>query len=628
MFNINDDITSLKGVGPKTATPFFDKGITSVNDLLKFLPISYITYNSNQLIDNSNVVLHGTIISRVAEFRPRRNLLITNFSVTDGENTIKVVAWNQRHLKFTLKEGMNVEIIGKYDQEKNQVTVKTIKECENDSNTDKVVSVYSKVNGVSNPKINKLIIQAIEESDLTVDQQKMLMELHYPTTSEALNSAINQFKIIEFTNYVKKLEAMKKEKQIDPNFAINIDMNLINQFINNLPYSLTIDQQKAINSGLYSLNEQEPMQSLVLGDVGSGKTVVSLTFALATMLNNKQVAMMLPTEILAKQVYAVANNLLADFKIALLTSSTKAKEKKLIKAMLQTGAIDLIIGTHSLIEDDVEFANLSLAIIDEQHRFGVNQRDALINKGQYTNYCYLSATPIPRTLAHSLYGVIDVIEINSKPANRKPITTTVFKRSQKKLLMEQIDAQLASGNQVFVVTPLAYEVEDMNIADSMSTYESFAKYYDGKYKVGMINGQLKSEHKDIIMDDFREKNYDILIATTVIEVGVDVPGATCIAILNAERFGLATLHQLRGRVGRNDLASYCLLYDESNNSDSEKRLRLMETIDNGYELAKIDYEMRGMGELAGIRQSGNEDFILFDLIKDRMLAEDVLNSLS
>lgn len=629
MFAQNASITTLKGVGEKTAAPFFDKDIHTIDDLLTFLPLSYITYSNTELVDGANVMINGVINSNISSFSPRRNLLITNFTITDGELTHKVVAWNMKHLRFAFKNGDSVSILGKYDQARNQITLKKIENTEEGKqNSDNIVAAYSKINKVSNLKINKFILNAIEESSLTTSQKEMLHELHKPSSYSNLAVARENYKRLEFTNYYQKILEMKRTNLNNHGFAQAIDMNVINSFISTLPYSLTTAQDQAVREGLESLNADSPMQSLVLGDVGSGKTIVSIIYALSVVNNGGQVAFMLPTEILAKQVYNVICSLLPDYQSELLVSSVTKSHKKLLKARLETGAINILVGTHAIIQDDVVFKNLELAVIDEQHRFGVNQRDSLINKGQRVNYCYLSATPIPRTLAHTLYGVIDIINIDDKPANRIPIETKVFGKLQKKKMMMKIDEQLQLGNQVFIITPLAYEVEDLPLNDSLNTYESFAKYYQGKYNVGMINGQIKSEHKDKIMDMFRNREYDVLVATTVIEVGVDVPGATTIAILNAERFGLATLHQLRGRVGRNDLQSYCLLLDESNNLESRKRLKLLEEIEDGKTLSQLDYQIRGMGELTGIRQSGSEDFKLFDLQADSNLALEVIESLS
>lgn len=628
MFGLDVSITSLKGVGEKTAAPFFDKEINTIDDLLTYLPISYISYSNKELVDGANVHFSGVINSQLREFSPKRNLSITNFTITDGNETYKFVAWNQKHLKFAYSIGDEVNVLGKYDQKRNQFTLKMMEKSNGASEGDMLVAAYSQIKKVSNIKINKMILQAIEACDLHVEQKEMLLELHKPTNYQTLEEAREKFKHVEFEAYYKKIMEMKSEERHDRNFSVNIDMNVIIEFISRLPFSLTRAQDDAVRHGLQKLLGDTAMQSLVLGDVGSGKTIVSIILALASLNDGGQVAIMLPTDILAKQFYGVVKNFLPDFASDLLVSSVKDKEKKLIKSRLETGSLQIVVGTHALTYDDVIFKNLKFVVIDEQHRFGVNQRNSLINKGEYTNYCYLSATPIPRTLAHTLYGVMDVIKIDQKPANRKPIDTRVYKKSERKKMMALIESELASGNQVFVVTPLAYEVEDLNLADSLSTYESFEKYFKDRYNVGMINGQIKANSKDKIMDMFKNKEYDLLVATTVIEVGVDIPGATTIAILNGERFGLATLHQLRGRVGRNDKQGYCLVLDQSNNEESSKRLKMLEQIDDGERLAKVDYQMRGMGEVTGIRQSGSEDFILFDLQRDEHIATSIIDKLS
>ncbi len=628
MFKLNEKITVLNGVGDKVAAPFFAKNINTLDDLINYIPISYIDYEQTSLNDNANVVLTGVITSPITTFKPRTNLLITNFTISDGIEMYKIVAFNMRHLKFAFKQSDKVTIHGKYDQHKQQISLKKIDTLKEGFDSLNIIATYSKINKTSNLKINKLINSAIDNTMIDSDFKKCLKQIHNPQSRELLIAAQTEYKEIEFTNYYKKILQMRTVSSVNEHYKLNVNMNVINDFIKGLPYRLTNAQDNAVKAGLKLLGSDSAMQSLVLGDVGSGKTIVSIIYSLVALSNDGQVAFMLPTEILAKQVYQVVCELLPNYESELLVSSTKANKKKLVKSRIRLGGIDIIIGTHTLTYDDVEFANLRLVVIDEQHRFGVHQRQRLIEKGHYVNYCYLSATPIPRTLAHTLFGVLDVISIDKKPANRKRVITDVYTKASKKQMLIKINEQLAKGNQVFIITPLAYEVEDMNIADSFTTFNTFCKYYEGKYNVGMINGQLKTEHKDQIMDMFRNKEYDILVATSVVEVGVDIPGATVIAILNAERFGLATLHQLRGRVGRNNLQSYCLLLDESNNSESKKRLMHMSEIDDGQKLATIDYQTRGMGEITGVRQSGNEDFKLFNINEDTFIASRVIEQLS
>lgn len=629
MFNQDQSILSIKGVGEKIATPFFKKNINTIDDLITYLPISYIHYRPNELIDNSNVSVNGTVISELKEYRPRRTLTVTNFQISNGEFNIKVVAWNMPYLSKVYSLGNQVEILGKYDQSKNTITLKKITKIEDKLNEDdKLIAVYSKINNQSNYKINKLVNLGIEQANISTNDRQMLTELHNPTSFNNLKQASQQFKRIEFSAYYLKIKSLQKNALPNDNYCLKVSESQLETWIEELPFTLTDAQLRAVRLGVDSLEKDIPMQALILGDVGAGKTVVSLLYVQIANINQRQSTFLLPTEILANQVYQVVTTLFPHIKAELLTSATKKSSKKLIKSLVETGSCKLLIGTHAILEEDVVFKDLSLVIIDEQHRFGVNQRQTLVTKGKYVNYCYLSATPIPRTIAHTLYGVLDIIEINQKPKDRLPIKTKVYSPNQKNKMLSLIEDQLANGHQVFIITPLAYEVEDMNLADSYTIFKNFSKKYEGKYQVGMINGQINSEQKNKIMRLFANKHYDILVATTVVEVGVDIPGASAIVILNAERFGLATLHQLRGRVGRNNIQSYCLLLDESSNSESKQRLKLMEEIDNGSELALRDYQMRGMGELTGVRQSGSENFILFNLQNDQDIAQTVIDELS
>lgn len=629
MFNQNQSILTIKGVGEKVAAPFFKKNIHTVNDLITFLPITYIQYQPNVFIDQQNVAVNAVITTDVKEFRTRSKLTVSNIQIAVGNDHFRVVAWNMPYLKFTFKKGDFVHVLGKYNQKDKTITLKKISVYEPDmDNVEELVSVYSKVATKSNYAINKLINTAIAEIDLPVDIKEMLTEIHSPTSYQKLELMQTKFKVIEFTNYYQKIKSMQTTVSANRRFQLNITDEYLSELIAELPFELTRSQIDVLNKGRNALAKDTPMQTLLLGDVGSGKTVVALLYCLIGIASDYQTAFLLPTEILANQVYAVVNSLFPNIKSQVLTSGVKANMKKRVKDLVEVGSCQILVGTHAILEDDVVFKNLGMVIVDEQHRFGVNQRQKLVDKGEFVNYCYLSATPIPRTLAHTLYGVIDVLELEQKPKNRIPIITKVFNVKTKSEMLMGIEKQLLLGNQVFIITPLAYEIEDMYIANSNTIYENFNKKYHGKYKVGMINGQLSSEHKNKVIEMFSNHEYDILVGTTVLEVGIDIPNATMIVVLNAERFGLATLHQLRGRVGRNDKQSFCYLLDEGNNANSTNRLTTLETVDSGAKLAEIDYQMRGMGELTGIRQSGSENFILFDLQTDQHLAGEIIETLS
>ncbi len=623
MFEINKELSDVKGLGEVTINKLNQKDIFSIDDLINFLPISYVYY-SNDLIESSvKLSFKGIITSQVNNYQLRNNLTITNFIVSDGKQEIKVVAWNQKHLKYTYKKAMEVEVKGNYDYQKNELSLQKIKLASSNQLSQDIIPIYSKINKLSNLQIQKMIINCLDELD---DFNKLIMlEIHNPISKEKLIEAQTKYKVWEFSNYYLKIQAKLTNRQKESDqYKIKIDMNIINQKINDLPFSLTKSQEEVIISGLKKLEENTAMQSLILGDVGSGKTIVCFIYALAVINNQKQVVIMAPTEILAKQIYSEALKYLSEYKVGLLVGSLTKKNKQKIKEQISFGLLNLIIGTQALIEEDLVFKNLGLAIIDEQQRFGVNQREQLLSKSSYINYCYLSATPIPRTIAHTIFGVIDVLELNEKPRNRIDIITKIYNDHQKKEIMDIIEKELNLNNKVYVVAPLVSEVDDLALADVMSTHQKYLKYFKGQYKIEVVHGKMKSSDKDQVMQNFKAGDSNILISTTVIEVGVDIPEATVILILNAERYGVAQLHQLRGRVGRNNLQSYCLLYNQSKSEVSKKRLELLTKYNDGYKLSQEDYKLRGMGEVVGIRQSGSEDFKLFDFNQDLKIIKKVI----
>lgn len=614
MFNFNEKLEKIPKLGEKTSNYFAKKEIYTIDDLLCFLPISYNEYVAGEYKDKEKILFNGTITTKISSYRPRPNLTVTNFKVSDGINEFKVVVWNQPHLKFTIKQSDKIELFGVYDQSNSQITANKITIITDEANlSNQIIPVYSKIANISNIKLNKFILSAIEYVDCEDKIKDMLKGLHNPEQPDDILKSQEEFKKLELKEYLKKIEILKVQKEIaDVKNSIAIDIVRINKFKDNLPFGLTNSQEEVIIKCLKHMQSEKLLQALVLGDVGSGKTIVSLVLSLGAILDGNQVAIMVPTDILARQFYEQIQFYLSELKSELLISSVAKLKKKRIKDNLQMGNIEIVVGTQALLEEDVEFKNLKFVVVDEQHRFGVMQRQTLINKGKNVNYIYLSATPIPRTIAHSLYGVIDVYEIKEKPLNRKEIITNIYNEKEKGKMLNIMEKELEKGNQAFIVTPLAYEIEDFNLADSYSTYERFSKYYEGKYNVGVINGQLKAKDKELIMKKFRNHEYDILVSTTVIEVGVDVKDATVMMILNGERFGIAQLHQLRGRVGRNNKQSFCLVQNNTTNEVSKKRLDLLSSSNNGFELAKEDYKLRQSGEVTGLRQSGAEDFILFN----------------
>ncbi len=623
------NLKNINGLGEKTIKHLNKKNINNIDDLVTFFPINYQSYTSTKLADKLNVQLQGMIIKNISEYKPRKNLLISTYYIVSNGTEYKIIAWNQKHLRFTLNVGDYVLIHGKYDAQKNQIVQSSLKKIDQDQiNEEKfinsIIPIYSKINNISNIKLQKIILEAINSID-DPQYKKALINVHKPTNENQINNAIEFLKYKEFKDYYIKLKKLKKKKKnFDKTYEKYINENYYNKFLHELPFSLTEDQEKVVNNLIEDLKSDSLLQTLILGDVGSGKTIVSIIVSLLLVKEGYQVAVMAPTEVLAKQLYQNFTNYINDQKIELLTSSIPKSKKNKIKDNVLVGYTKILIGTHALIQDDVVFKNLALAIIDEQHRFGVNQRNALINKTIHGEFLYLSATPIPRTLAQSIFDVINVEFINSKPQNRKKIVTNIYSNKNKRLMFEILENELQAGNQAYIIAPTIEETEIENLENVKTLYESLTQYYNGKYNIGLLHGNMKSQDKDKIMENFKNKEYNILVATTVIEVGVDVENATVIMVVNAERYGLAQLHQLRGRVGRNDKQSYCLLFDKSNNKLSKERLNLLKEYDDGFILANKDLELRGGGNFFGKEQSGEVGFKLFNYYEDLALTQKII----
>lgn len=549
------NLTDVKGLGPKTVEKLNKKEIYSIKNLIEFFPISYQYYNEVQN-DNNKIVLKGTITSNISQYSPRRGLTVSNFSIQTNEENYKVVAWNQKFLKFTFNQGDYVEIFGKLNDQKKEITASRIQKSNmdlvDDENELQIIPVYSKITGLNNRKINTYINNAIESQGNLLPDYQLYKVIHNPKSLEELTNAREALKEIEFEEYYRQMLYMRQVDNRDDKFKMDIDIQEIEKFIEGLEFKLTDAQNRVVMDILNQMQSDQLVKGLILGDVGSGKTIVSLILALATLNCDKQVAFMAPTELLAYQIFDAVNKFLPDISSEILIGATKKSDKRRIKSYLQVGTIKFIVGTHALIEDDIEFKELGLVIIDEQHRFGVEQRNKLINKGSCTNYISLSATPIPRTLAQTIFGVFDVYKLDQKPSDRKPITTKVMTKAKRQEMMKAVEKQMQLGQQVFFICPLVEKNEQFNLADVESVTKAFKHKYQGRFRVQELHGAMKSQDKEIIMQEFKEHKYDLLVATTVIEVGIDIPSATAIVILNAEHFGVATLHQLRGRVGRNN----------------------------------------------------------------------------
>ena len=438
-------------------------------------------------------------------------------------------------------------------------------------------------------------------------------EIHSPSNKKIFNEAKKRLVYEELFKFMFKMNYLKY-KRTDGDYGLErkVDYKKIETFIKTLPFELTTDQDKAVQDIYRDLTTKKRMNRLLLGDVGSGKTVVSEISLYINYLGGYQGVLMAPTEVLAQQHYETISKDLKDLNIALLVGSQKASEKKKILSDLINGKIDILIGTHAILSDNVVFNNLGLVITDEQHRFGVNQRKIIQNKGVMTDILYMSATPIPRTYALALYGDMDMSIIKTKPSGRKEIKTVVKKESEIKDVLENIWSELKQGHQIYVVAPLIEDEEESNINDIKKLKENLDKAFGKKVNIEILHGKMKKQDKNKVMEDYKNKKIQILISTTVIEVGVDVKNATVMVIYNAEKFGLATLHQLRGRVGRNDFESYCYLIC---NQDIE-RLKVMEESNDGFYISEKDFELRGQGDLLGVKQSGDMTFKIADLKRD------------
>lgn len=621
------NINELKGVGVTLEKKLNNLGINSINDLLEYYPYKYNIINIvsiNAVNDNENCTVKVTIVDT-----PRVGYIKKNFNRLSfrgiSENTIlNVTIFNRAFLKNNLTMGKEVVLVGKYNKLKNTFTASDIKfNLENNT----IEPIYHLVEGIKNSNIIKLMDEALKHNEVIdtipknyqekyqfISKEDAIKFIHKPTMVQEIKKATLRLKYEELFNFMFKINYLKKMNNKAIGIKRNVEDNSKEKFIKELPFELTKDQITAICDIYKDLTSEYRMNRLILGDVGSGKTIVATYAIYLNYLSHYQSALMAPTEILAEQHYKSLSKLLSKFNITteLLTGSMKKKDKEKIIERLRTGEIDLIIGTHALISEGVEFKNLGLVVTDEQHRFGVGQRNTLRDKGITPDVLYLSATPIPRTYALTIYGDLDISIIKTKPNGRKEIITKVETEDNIKNVLYKMLEELKNNHQIYVVSPLIENSEESELKSVNDLKEKLEVAFQNKIPIGILHGKLKQKEKDEIMNDYKNGNIKILISTTVIEVGIDVPASTMMVIYNAERFGLATLHQLRGRVGRNDLQSYCYLIS---NKEID-RLKVLEESNDGFYISEKDFQMRGSGDLFGIKQSGDMSFKIADLKND------------
>lgn len=623
------ELENLKGIGIKSVKLLNNLGIYSMDDLVRNYPYRFDVLTKRNINDErffDNMVVEGIVESSpvLNFFKGRKNRLTFRCNVQN--KIIKVTIFNRAFMKNNIKVGSVVTLIGKYNPKSEVFTASNILLRKLPGGLE-IIPVYHLCKGITSKQMKNFINGAINVVDIKnnipneikdkygfIDEKDAVKIVHDPRDEKSLKLALKTLKYEEIFTYMKKVKELKiKNEQHDNSFIKNVDLNKVNSFISGLPFELTIDQKMVINEMLNDLTSDVKMNRLLQGDVGSGKTIVAFILAYACYTSGYQSAFMAPTEVLSIQHYQNAIKLFknTDFKIGLLTGKMSLKEKKEIYQKLENKEIDLLIGTHALISDKVIWNNLGFIITDEQHRFGVNQRLALKNKSNTPDVLMMSATPIPRTYALTIYGDTDVSSIKTMPKGRLPVITKVKKTKELKDVLSGIYDALKNNNQAYVIAPMIEENEDTDYSNVYDLKHKFELAFKN-YNVEILHGKMTNEEKENVMEDFKNNKINILISTTVIEVGVDNKNATVMVIFDADRFGLSQLHQLRGRVGRNNLQSYCYLV-----SDKDKdRLKIMEETTDGFKISEADFKLRGQGDLFGLRQSGALSFKLSDVRRD------------
>ena len=625
------ELETIEGIGPKTKELLNKIKIYTVEDLLNYYPYRYDIIKRSDLSnlsDGDKIIIDGIVEGQPTTIYINKSLKKMIFRISTKTMILNITLYNRTHLYSDLKSGKEVTIIGKYNKLKNTVIVSDIRFGLLPPSA-KIEPIYYTTEGLTVKQISKfeaialendydvidLVPRYIEEKYNLMNKKSAIKNIHVPEDILLLKKARQRIKYEELFMYVLKINYLKNKINND-NLAIerNIDKDKLDKFIKSLPFELTLDQDKAVNDIINDLSIKKRMNRLLQGDVGSGKTVIALIAVYANYLSKYQSALMAPTEILAVQHYEEAKKIFSKYKlnIALLTSSTSNKDKKTIYEELENGKIDLIIGTQALIQENVKYKKLGLVITDEQHRFGVNQRDTFKGKGISPDALSMSATPIPRTYALTIYGDTDVSSIKSKPKGRKEIITVFKKEKDITDVLEMMKKELELNHQIYVVAPMIDTESDSEKESVYDLEEKMNKAFGKISKIGIIHGKLDPKDKDKVMKDFEKNKINILISTTVIEVGVNVPNASMIVIFNANMFGLSTLHQLRGRVGRGDTQSYCVLVAK----ESEERLRFLENTSDGFEISEYDFQTRGEGDLFGTRQSGELGLKMANIKRD------------
>lgn len=645
---LTTDIMYLKGVGPKRAEKLNKIGINTIEDLLNYFPVKYedrrVLTKINNLDEDKKYLIRVKIIQEPTVQKLNKKLSILKTVGKDETGSVNIVFFNQVYLKDKIINGEWYYLYGKCKCEFNryEFTSPDIENAKSAIRIGKIIPIYGLTNNLTNNEMINIINNAIENNISTVtnvlpnelinkyellDKKDAIRFLHFPPNG-------TKYKLAKKTIAFEKLLILqlgllyikRRINHSDEGLVFNNDI-LCNKLIESIPYNLTGAQSRVIEEIKSDMGSNKTMNRLVQGDVGSGKTVVAIVAMLYAVGSGYQASMMAPTEILARQHFDTINEYISnsnmDIKVGFLAGSSKSSEKKKILERLKSGDIDILVGTHALIENNVEFNNIGIVITDEQHRFGVRQRAMLSNKGKNPDILVMTATPIPRTLALMFYGDLDISVIDEMPPNRQEIKTYSISGSKKSEAYDFIKRQINEGRQAYIVAPLIEDSEKLELDSAEEIYNTLSNNYFKDYKLGLLHGKMKNSEKDAIMDEFYSGNIDVLVSTTVIEVGVNVPNAVVMMILNSERFGLAQLHQLRGRVGRGKHQSYCILVNESKSKKSKDRMSIMTSTNNGFIIAEEDLKIRGPGDFFGTRQHGLTEYISESLIGDMVTVQDV-----
>ena len=636
--NLHQPLSVLPGIGPKSAEKYKKLGIETVEDLLLYFPFRYEDFKSKNVLDledGEKAVVSGIVATpaNVQYYGYKRNRL--RFTIKQGELVLAVSFFNQPYLADKIELGQTVAVFGKWNKAKGALTgMKLLAQVEDD-----LQPVYRLSQGVSQSALVKVIKTAFEAGldqlleenlpQILMDKYHLLSRrqsvraMHFPKDLEEYKQALRRVKFEELLFFQLQLQVLKEEnRSVGQGIVLDWDKKKLKALQAKLPFTLTEAQERSLNEILADMRSPYHMNRLLQGDVGSGKTVVAGLAMYAAVTAGKQAALMVPTEILAEQHLQSLTSLFPSLRILLLTGSLKATERRERLEFVQTGQVDLIVGTHALIQEGVRFHDLGLVIIDEQHRFGVAQRRILREKGQNPDVLMMTATPIPRTLAITAFGDMDVSIIDQMPAGRKEIITRWVKHQQLNLVFDWLVKEIQKGSQAYVISPLIEESEALDLKNAIALEEELIAYFGDRARISLLHGKMKGEEKEAIMQAFKQGEIDLLVSTTVIEVGVNVPNATVMIIMDADRFGLSQLHQLRGRVGRGDKQSYAVLVANPKTESGKRRMKIMTETTNGFVLAEEDLKLRGSGEIFGTRQSGIPEFQVANLIEDYPILEE------